>query len=338
MAYHTFLPYLRPLIASGLVEGTIQLHRLDTKSLTPTREQDGFEKELRAFADHDGKVQTGGRAALFLKGKIKGSYLLTIGYDSDKDHKDHLLRDIQPDIFYPVYGDASISGFDVQSASPLYVRVDKNRSYFLVGDFSTQTPETPNSASADPLHQSAFVETLPSPPKKVLGAYSRTLNGFKEHYDGNRAQINVYGTQDDSNQVVEEIPALGLSGPYFTSRGNLIRNSEKVELITRDRNQPSVIIKAVPQARFSDYAFEPFTGRILFSAPVASLDEKLNPVFIRITFEVAQGGESFWVVGADGQYRLTNRLAIGGSAVRDDNPLDARLRQSLVPPTSRDEW
>ena len=78
-------------------------------------------------------------------------------------------------------------------------------------------------------------------------------------------------------------------------------NSEKVEIITRDRNQPSIIVDDhVPQARFSDYEIEPLTGRILFKSPVPSVDRNLNPVFVRITYEVDQGGDQFWVAGVDG--------------------------------------
>ncbi len=62
-----------------------------------------------------------------------------MAYDSDKDTEERLFRDIQPDRFYPVYGDASVRGFDAQSTGRFYVRVDKNRSYLLYGDFTTET-------------------------------------------------------------------------------------------------------------------------------------------------------------------------------------------------------
>ena len=69
---------------------------------------------------------------MFLKGKVRGDYLLTLGYDSDKDTQTRLFRDIQPDQFYPVYGDSAVRGFDAQSTSRLYVRIDKGRSWLLV--------------------------------------------------------------------------------------------------------------------------------------------------------------------------------------------------------------
>src|SRR5439155_663703 len=77
--------------------------------------------------------------ALFLKGKVLGSTLLTLAYDSDKPSDTTLFRDIQPDQFYPVYGDSSARGFDAQSTGKLYVMVQNGTNYVLYGDYSTQS-------------------------------------------------------------------------------------------------------------------------------------------------------------------------------------------------------
>jgi uncharacterized repeat protein (TIGR01451 family) len=71
-----FIPELRPMIAVGIVEGAINLRHLNSKALQTTRAQDGFEQELRHFSrtSTDGKSTVGARAALFLKGKVKGDY------------------------------------------------------------------------------------------------------------------------------------------------------------------------------------------------------------------------------------------------------------------------
>jgi hypothetical protein len=258
------------------------------------------EEELRSFAvsTGNGTVDAAARAAFFLKGKIKGEYLLTAGFDSEKDTHERLFRDIQPDEFYPVYGDSAVKGYDAQSTSRLYVRIDKRKCYLLYGDFvTTSTSEA-----------------------RALGNYSRSLTGIREHYEKNWISANLWGSYNTSSQVVEEIPAEGISGPYFFHPANAIVNSEKVEIVTRDRDQPALVIRIVPMGRFSDYEFEPFTGRILFKAPVSSRDANYNPIFIRITYENDQGGDKFWVYGADAQVKPTRWLEVGGSAVRDDNP------------------
>ena len=295
-----FLPDLRPLVATGVIEGTVNLRNLNSRALLPAREADGFEQELRHFSrdSDDGKLSAGARAAFFLKGRIRGDFLLTAAYDSDKDTRERLFRDIQPDEFYPIYGDSAVRGYDAQSTSRLYVRVDKNRSYLLWGDFTTQ-------ASGD---------------TRRLSSYSRSLTGVKQHFENERVSANAFATRDSTRQVIEELRANGTSGPYeLGTRGALV-NSEKIEIVTRDRNQPSIVLSALPQARFADYEIETLTGRILFRSPVSSVDRDLNPVFVRATYEVDQGGEQFWVAGVDAQVKLTDRIEIGGTFVKDRNP------------------
>ncbi|GDY18656.1 hypothetical protein LBMAG56_00010 [Verrucomicrobiota bacterium] len=297
----SFLPELRPLIAVGIIEGQINVNRLDFRALMPTRSRDGFDEELRGFAlsSRDGKVNGGGRTAFFLKGKIKGDMLLTASYDSDKLTRERLFRDIQPDEFYPVYGDSSVRGFDAQTTGKFFVRVDKKKCYALYGDYVTQSNNEARS----------------------LGNYNRSLTGLRTHLEQGWLNANAWVAHDSTRQIIEELPANGTSGPYLFHISDGLVNSEKVEILTRDRQQPAVILKTVALARFSDYEFEPFTGRILFKAPVPSLDANLNPISIRVTYEADQGGDKFWVFGADAQVKLHERVEVGVSMARDQNPV-----------------
>ena len=294
------------MIASGVIEGVLNLRKLNSRALVPSRQQDGFDQELKQFAreGNDGKRSAAARAALFLKGKVKGDYLLTLGYDSDKETSERLFRDIQPDEFYPVYGDSSIKGFDAQSTGRLYVRVDKQRSYLLYGDFTTN----------------ASVEA------RKLSNYSRSLTGVKEHYENGRLSVNAFASKDRTRQIVDEMRAQGISGPYHLSTGNALTNSEKVEIITRDRNQSGVVLKMnyKPALATTAWISSRSAGQfdLLFKSPVPSLDANLNPIFIRVTYEVEQGGKEFWVAGADAQVKLNDRVEIGATAVTDRNPTD----------------
>ena len=297
-----FLPDLRQIIAVGVIEGAISLRNLNTNALQPARAQDAFEQELKRFSrtSNDGKMEAGARAAFFLKGVVKGEYLLTAAFDSEKETRERLFRDIQPDEFYPVYGDASQRGFDAQSTARLYVRIDHRKSYLLYGDYTTQVISE----------------------ARKLGTYSRSLTGVREHYENKFMSANVFASKDSTRQAIDEIRANGTSGPYtLTSAAGLV-NSEKVEILTRNRNQPSIIIQAVPQMRFFDYEIEPLTGRILFKAPVPSVDANLNPNSIRVTYEVDQGGPQFWVAGGDVQVKVHERVELGATYVKDKNPAD----------------
>ncbi len=295
-----FNPYLRPLIASGVIEGAIGFNKLSAEALAPLSPEDAFEEDIRRISDGgaDG-AHAGVRGSMFIKGKVKGDYLLTLAYDSDKDTRDRLFRDIEPEHFYPVYGDSSIKGFDAQSTSPLYVRVDKGRSYLLYGDFNTAAEQVQ---------------------ARQLANYSRSLTGVQQHIETDRVVLNLFASHDRRRQQVNEFRAQGISGPYRLPTAGFLRNSEKIELVTRDRNQPGVIIATRQLTRFVDYTLDELDGTLMFTRPIAGVDGELNPVFIRMTWEVENGGESFWVYGADGRYRLTEFLEVGGSVVRDDDP------------------
>src|SRR5207244_68454 len=137
-----------------------------------------------------------------------------------------------------------------------------------------------------------------------------------------RVQGNLFASRDSTRQVIDEIRANGTSGPYMLSVPSGLVNSEKVEILTRDRNRPSLVLASQPQARFYDYEMEPLTGRLLFKSPVPSVDQDLNPVTIRVTYEVDQGGLEFWVFGGDAQVRVHERVDIGASFAEDRNPAD----------------
>lgn len=307
-ADHTmqFIPHLRDMVAVGLIEGVISMKDLSRGAITPANRNDGFEDELRHNMLNDDEVTLGVRTSLYLKGKVKGEYLLTVAYDSDKDTRQRMFRDIRPDEFYPVYGDSSQRGFDAQSTSTLYVRVDHERSWVLYGDFTSGGES----------------------PARKLGDYRRSLTGIQARHETGPWKLDGFATHDTTTQVVDEMRADGTSGPYRLSRFDVVPNSERVEIIVRDRDQSGRIISSKVQARFTDYELDYFSGGILFRQPVASLDSNLNPVYIRVTYEQEQGGTAFWIRGAGAQYRVNDLLELGGQTVRDENPIQNYLLDS----------
>ena len=104
------------------------------------------------------------------------------------------------------------------------------------------------------------------------------------------------------------------------SNPNGVSGIERVEVVVRERNQPALVLSATPLARLQDYEIEPVSGTLLLRAPLASLDPDLNPVSIRVTYEVDQGGAQFWVAGGNVQMRLGRSLQVGGSWIEDGTP------------------
>lgn len=293
-----FVPELRPLMAAGVLESVVHLGGDKGSELT----RDGFDAELQSAAHsfNSGKMDIAARSAVFVKGAVHEDYLLTVAYDSSRELSEKLQRDIDPNNPYLGYGDSATKGFDAQSTGHLFARIDRNQSSVLYGDFTTPGATTARS----------------------LGAYGRTLNGLRQHYQTDTVVVDTFASRASTRQIVELIAANGTSGPFLISQGHMLANSERVEIITRDRNQAGLIVKSVDLVRFTDYEVDTVNGRLLLRAPVASLDGDLNPVSLRVSYEVDQGGVQFLVAGAAGQVKLGDHVEVGGSVIEDRNPQD----------------
>lgn len=251
--------------------------------------------ELSLFED----TEEGIEGAIYLKGRVPGDTLLTLRYDSDRDLENSLFRSVEPDRFYPVYGDQSERGFDALSRGKIFAKAERGASYILFGDVAYE-------ASSNAIQ---------------LGRFQRTLEGAQAHAELGPARLNLYAGETDTGQTVLEIPARGVSGPYDLGFGEVVQNSETVELITRDRNQPGVILKTETLGRFSAYTLDYFARTLVFTRPIPSRDEDLNPVSFRVTFETEERrGESYAVFGGEAAFDLNDWLTIGARSLTANAP------------------
>jgi len=180
----------------------------------------------------------------------------------------------------------------------MYVRFDRGKDYVLYGDYNTG--DSQNAA-------------------RVLSNINRSFTGFRIHQQNTKFEYTAFTTRDSVQQFVEEIPGNGTSGPYLVSRMDLVQNSETVELLVRDRNQPALIVKDIPQTLLSDYEFNALTGEIIFKQPVPSYDSSMNPVSIRVTYEFNNGGPKYWMSGVDASMHI-QKLRVGGNYYDDKTP------------------
>jgi len=100
----------------------------------------GSLETLAANDEFDGDVFVNGRLAYYLKGKVKGKYLITSQMDTTEEdigdifknihRKDprSVFRRLDPDRYYPVYGDDSTTYSDTDTQGRVYVRVDWDKS------------------------------------------------------------------------------------------------------------------------------------------------------------------------------------------------------------------
>jgi hypothetical protein len=297
-----FVPELRPLIAVGIADLGFTAQHMGQDPGAPGATRLGFEDSLQHWGgagDPNSFWSTEGRVAGFVKGAIDDDTLLTASVDTNKVDPQRFFADIDPNQFFPVSGDASLVNYDARSTSKVYLRLDREEGHLLYGDFRTLAPGEP----------------------AWLGSYVRTLTGLTVHYETPQTRADVFGALQASHQFVDEQPGRGISGPYAVSQANAIANSELIELLVRDRNQPAVVLSRQVLTRYADYDFEPFSGRILFRQPVPSVDENLNPISIRITYEVDNGGPRYWVDGGNVERKLREDLSVGARYAEDHDPL-----------------
>jgi uncharacterized repeat protein (TIGR01451 family) len=243
-------PGQREWILVGVVEGVLGLN------------DRGGNRDAIDRSDLADSTLTDGRVALYAKGTVRGDWLVTAAYDTDKETQRRLRQQIDPNRFYTLYGDGSEQRFDAESQRKLYLKVERSQFSALFGDYET------------PLDRTEFTR------------YARSLNGLSAQYRGEKLRVDAFGSETGQGFVRDELPGDGTSGIYRLSRQRLVINSEQVSILTRDRFRQDQERSRKALVRYLDYTIDYDRGTLIFKQPVFSQDFELNPVFIEVTYEV----------------------------------------------------
>jgi hypothetical protein len=270
----------------------------------------------------DTETREEGRVAYYLKGTIKGKYLITSAFDSgtnefdklfddlDDTENDRLMTNLDPDKFYPVYGDDATIVYDSESQGKFYLALDSDELHVLIGNYAINLSAT------------------------ELAAYRRTLYGAQAAYESlgqtrygqphTKAQAFVAEVKQTS--VSDELTATGGS-LYYLSQRQVIEGSEQVSLVVRDKDT-GLELSRTPQGRNIDYTIKYEEGRILFNAPIASVSSNNqlingnllhgNPVFIQVNYEARLDAFEQTTTGARARQQLGDHVALGTTYVKDE--------------------
>ncbi len=242
---------------------------------------------------HDG-LYAEGKFALYGQGEIRDGHLMTLAIDSRPVREDRLLGRIEPEMQYPVYGDASELRFNSASRSGTYVRLDHKRYNAMFGDFETA------------LGGLEFTR------------YTRTFNGLSGEARFSGGGLKSFITRTDQVTWQEEMPADGTSGFYFLAHYPLIENSEKINVEVRDRYRPENVIRVDEKKVNRDYDINYMDGSILFKEPLAAFDENLNPVVIIASYECRGEEEINFTYGLRGSVDISDSLKAGATAIVEE--------------------
>jgi len=199
---------------------------------------------------------------------------------------------LQPDKLFPTYGDASVQQYDAETSDGRFVKIEKDKSYALYGDYDTGFSDTD------------------------LAAYNRSFTGAKLALNSRFVDVTGFWSRTNQSLVKDEIRGNGTSGYYQLSRSSIVENSDKISIEVRSANDPSVVLQKIDLTRYTDYWLNPLDGSILFNEPVQSADAVGNPTFIVAVYEVKESSDLYDVLGVRPKVSLFgDTLELGGTGV-----------------------
>ena len=294
-------PGNRPWTVVGFAAGTLGYNTLDDR--------------MEPSAETMGDLNADARLALYAKGRVRGKWLMTLAYDSDKDKDDARFGGvIDPRAYYTIYADRNETRYDAASVRKLYVRLERPQFYAMFGD----------------------IETGISEPE--LARYQRALNGGKAEYRGRNFAATAFVADTPYRFRRDEIQGNGLTGPYQLGARDILPNSERIAIETRDRLHSERIVDRVSLSRHVDYDIDYLSGTIRFREPVLSRSSNLDPQFIVAEYEVDGVGQRVLNAGGRVRYQTKDeKLRVGATFVHDEDGnrktnlggVDARYRPNV---------
>jgi uncharacterized repeat protein (TIGR01451 family) len=275
-------PQQRDWILVGFAEGS-----LGKKTMT------GNMEALQANV-LDAQLYDKNKLAFYAKGSIKGEYLLTAAYDTAKKlDRSALKQAVDPTQYYTLYADATQANFDAATASRLYLKLERKQFYAMFGDYDTGLTVT------------------------ELARYSRTFNGVKSEYKNDVVGYNAFASSTAQAYVKDEIQGNGTSGMFKLSRANIVVNSDKIRIETRDRFQSQIIVSTRSMTRYLDYDIDYALGTLIFREPIQARDAAFNPTYIVAEFESADAVDARTTLGGRASVKPLDGLELGATAIHE---------------------
>lgn len=267
---------------------------------------------------YDDKGYVNGRAAFYFKGLVKGEYLLTASADtkdqplrsmfSNLDAKDprYLLRSLDPNRYYPVYGDDSTLIEDAPTRGKFYVRLEKGDSSILWGNFKTS------------INGTEYVRY----DRGLYGAHAKAVTDDSTRYGERRGRIEGFAAEPGTIGARDVFRGTGGS-LYYLRRQGITQGSERVSVEVRDRHT-GLVLKTKILVPVEDYEVNYLQGRVVLRNPLASTGEGDLLIqsgtggsgaeqYLVVTYEYAPGWEqtSDRVVGGRASYWLNDHVQVG---------------------------
>ncbi|MBP9854740.1 MAG: DUF11 domain-containing protein [Candidatus Omnitrophica bacterium] len=233
-----------------------------------------------------------GKLAYYLKGKMLGKYLITSSFDTQRERKE-IFRDLDPDTYYPIYGDGSQLNYDATNTQgPLYALIEWDKSSAIWGNYNVGFEET------------------------EFGQFTRSLYGGKIDYESlsankyGDAKSKVIAFRAKAQQRSAHAEFLATGGSlYFLRHKDVIEGSDKLTIQIRDKIN-GLVITSRDMIEGADYEMDYDSGRMIFWKPVPALVESYSI----ISNELLNGNLVYVVV--DYEYEVKDQIDEGSAGFR----------------------
>ena len=228
-----------------------------------------------AQAGRDEDILSDGRLAFYGKAKVGGKYLITAQADTQNRPLEDLFdgfasadpqdvfRRLDPDLYYPTYGDDSNVYRDVDTMGRFYLRMDWDKNQALWGNFNTGITGTEYGQYSRALYGAA------------LNWRSRMANAWGDPMTELRAFASEAQTAPGHSEFI------GTGGSlYYLRHTDILPGSDRVVLEVRDRTTGRVE-QRVDLLRGADYEIDELQGRVLLTRPLAQVTRENIPTLTR---------------------------------------------------------
>ena len=234
-------------------------------------------KPLEADEHFNEDIFIDGRLAFYLKGKIKGKYLVTAQLDTQENDIKDMFKNIQkkdpktafrhldPDQYYYVYGDDSTSYKDTDSEGKLYLKVEWDKSKALWGNFNTG------------ITGNEFANVN----RTLYGAKFQHSSMGVTKYGDNKTDVTVFASEAQSAYAHNEFEGTGGS-LYYLKHRDIVQGSAKVWVEVVERNSLRVAQKKELKLG-RDYEIDEIQGRIILTRPLVPRSRLSGPSIIKDT-------------------------------------------------------
>jgi flagellar motor protein MotB len=282
--------------------------------------------------DDDLESDLDGRLAFFVNGKFGENWKLTASADTREGpledmfsnfmekSPDALFRRIDPDYYYPTYGDDSTVEEMAPSMGKFYVRMNRGDDFGQWGNFKV-----------------GYMNN-------ELAQVDRGLYGANVHYETDAATefgekklvADIFAAEPGTVGSREEFRGTGGS-LYYLQRQDILGGSERIRVELRDKTSGIVtgVVNLVPSM---DYDIDYLQGRILLTEPLSStVDDNLlvrsnavsgDEAYLVVRYEYTPGFDDIDAMATGGQvhYWFGDHVKLGvTSNINEEDDTDSTM-------------